>query len=965
MWRHLLLLSFHAALATLPPTAWEHQTYTAGVFLRVPAGRVEAMEKKALEVSDPDSPAYGMYLGQGEIADAIGIPSEEAQKAAEWLHSTMLKGSQPGSPYVFHDPHIVAHGDTVTMEVEDFFATYRLAKQLLEQDVSQTGTLAPPKSVIMLVTPPMPEGFCMNFTKEECEDKLNPCKWGPKTAAAAPVPDGDPTQQKSKSRAKSSPSTTHTTTTTTGSPVCHGAFSGWVCWREPLPLLSFRVVSEWRCMTPKGLNGGNSKRRRGRRHRTFDEVAQAHAATPEEKKAPKPKKLESTQTSTTTTRGPPPDYGFYMQTRSEGIAFGWRLNVSVSGASSTADQLWKSIELTFLQQGEPYNRVFVESDFAAFPHSRFAQFLGLKNYRPLHNISVCLNPGFNEVSPEIGHVGCDCEAETGWDRRLGRRCQVLHAEAPTFNPAMFITPRPPQTPSALRQALDISAHYQWADQRATQAVGEFAGQDYMNSDVAKIHVDYGLGPKPAAPILDEGPHGGYFIPNDAGEGSLDLQVITTLAPNSPTTWWEVHKFYMDAFMLSYAQQVNDKADPPLVHSISWGDAEASWPPAFIERLDYELVKLALRGITMVVSSGDNGISAATTDCMFMGDLIGSSPWITSVGATTMMLDSQPYCYNNQFSSANGACEEPGPVTCTTVGGALITSSGGFSLYRKRPKFQEHLVGLYLNDANCTPCRTGVGPPDDISNITLPCPWVRGKGKECHLDALVRESRGTPDVAVPGQTYPAYINGSLGLFDGTSASAPAFGAVVTLLNSEQLRQGRPPLGFLNPWLYKVRERNPATFVDVVLGDNGSNELRQCPWGWKAAPGWDPTTGLGVPRVAELAAHLPIVGYGIGSGEATQAKEEKMAAQLPAHKRSKKVLELSEAQPAPTPVAAAAEDAQRLPIVLLSFVVLGLLASHLPPVRHRLQRLCLTEPLVARGPLERHDDNYLAMPRGVNP
>ena len=48
-------------------------------------------------------------------------------------------------------------------------------------------------------------------------------------------------------------------------------------------------------------------------------------------------------------------------------------------------------------------------------------------------------------------------------------------------------------------------------------------------------------------------------------------------------------------MLAYTVDVNNHTSPPLVHSISWGDAEPLYPAAFVQRLDYELMKLALRG----------------------------------------------------------------------------------------------------------------------------------------------------------------------------------------------------------------------------------------------------------------------------------------------------------------------------------------------------------------------------------
>lgn len=42
----------------------------------------------------------------------------------------------------------------------------------------------------------------------------------------------------------------------------------------------------------------------------------------------------------------------------------------------------------------------------------------------------------------------------------------------------------------------------------------------------------------------------------------------------------------------------------------------------------------------------------------------------------------------------------------------------------------------------------------------------------------------------------------GRIGGTSASTPAFSGVVALLNDYLLSQGKPPLGFLNPWLYSI-------------------------------------------------------------------------------------------------------------------------------------------------------------------
>ena len=42
-------------------------------------------------------------------------------------------------------------------------------------------------------------------------------------------------------------------------------------------------------------------------------------------------------------------------------------------------------------------------------------------------------------------------------------------------------------------------------------------------------------------------------------------------------------------------------------------------------------------------------------------------------------------------------------------------------------------------------------------------------------------------------------------DVVSASAPMFASIVALLNDIRFQKGKPPMGFLNPWLYSVGHR----------------------------------------------------------------------------------------------------------------------------------------------------------------
>jgi kumamolisin len=95
---------------------------------------------------------------------------------------------------------------------------------------------------------------------------------------------------------------------------------------------------------------------------------------------------------------------------------------------------------------------------------------------------------------------------------------------------------------------------------------------------------------------------------------------------------------------------------------------------------------------------------------------------------------------------------------------------------------------------------------------------------------VRAGRGVPDVAA--QELPGYyvvMDGVELAMGGTSAVAPVWAALTARINQ---RLG-VPAGFFSPILY---ERAANLFTTVTSGSNGF---------FRAAAGWNPCTGLGVP------------------------------------------------------------------------------------------------------------------------
>lgn len=73
-------------------------------------------------------------------------------------------------------------------------------------------------------------------------------------------------------------------------------------------------------------------------------------------------------------------------------------------------------------------------------------------------------------------------------------------------------------------------------------------------------------------------------------------------------------------------------------------------------------------------------------------------------------------------------------------------------------------------------------------------------------------------------------GALGGVAGTSAASPTVAGIFAQLNNLRLQAGKPPLGFLNPFIYQ----NAQAFNDVTLGINNDD----AEYGFAAAKGWDP-------------------------------------------------------------------------------------------------------------------------------
>lgn len=288
--------------------------------------------------------------------------------------------------------------------------------------------------------------------------------------------------------------------------------------------------------------------------------------------------------------------------------------------------------------------------------------------------------------------------------------------------------------------------------------------------------------------------------NNCLEANLDVQYMMAVAQSVPMTY-----YYDEDWMLGFVKSVAEMADPPKVISISYGGGEAQ-SPSYFQTFDTEAMKLGIMGVTLVASSGDDGVASFLARdrpiaCGYRPSFPASSPYVTAVGGT--------------FGPEDGTSE----VACTSDAGGVITTGGGFSDMYGTPSWQQTQVTNYFNQVKGT-------------NVA-PAPGYNANG------------RGYPDVSALAASYAVMAAGNLTSVYGTSASSPVVAGMVALVNSARITAGKSNLGWINPSIYQYQ--NDIILNDIVVGENncvaGHSDAVCCSQGFYATTGWDPVSGIG--------------------------------------------------------------------------------------------------------------------------
>ncbi len=296
-------------------------------------------------------------------------------------------------------------------------------------------------------------------------------------------------------------------------------------------------------------------------------------------------------------------------------------------------------------------------------------------------------------------------------------------------------------------------------------------------------------------------------PDSTGEVMLDIDVVGSLAGGAKIAAY-FSTFDEKGLIDALSAVITDTVNNPTVLSISWGWAEnqdfnsqgVTWSPAAIDHVNHSFLAAAHLGITICVSTGDDGSEAQIQDGRAHVNFPATSPYVLAVGGTTL------------HTRADVAGHLQVTETVWNDGPGSGTG-GGVSDYTSIPAWQAGLVPASINPGSFA-------------------------------------GRAIPDVAAnadPNTGYKTMSGGRMEVVGGTSASAPLWASLVARINA--IKGARS--GNINALLYSTL--GPAGVLrDITSGNNDTDGRLN--GAFPAGVGWDACTGWGAPDGIKLLNNL---------------------------------------------------------------------------------------------------------------
>jgi tripeptidyl-peptidase-1 len=191
------------------------------------------------------------------------------------------------------------------------------------------------------------------------------------------------------------------------------------------------------------------------------------------------------------------------------------------------------------------------------------------------------------------------------------------------------------TPSLINQVYAIKNNT--GNQLVSQAIYAALGQSFSPADLTKFQQQYNLPVQSISNVI-----GGHkndtackVSSSNCDEANLDVQYLTAVSQRTPTTF-----FYWNGtdYWLNFIIKVGNMVKPPKVISISYGSYENQYSNSYFNSFNVQAQALGLQGVTIVVSSGDDGVAGfnsrtSTSQCGYYPQFPASSPYVVAVGGT--------------------------------------------------------------------------------------------------------------------------------------------------------------------------------------------------------------------------------------------------------------------------------------------------------------------------------------------
>jgi len=417
------------------------------------------------------------------------------------------------------------------------------------------------------------------------------------------------------------------------------------------------------------------------------------------------------------------------------------------------------------------------------------------------------------------------------------------------------------TPSFLEQHYNVTPLYKAGDMGQGQTIGIVTLASLNPSDAYTFWKMEGLSVNPNRIVQDlvDGGSGAVSLSNGSEETTLDVEQSGALAPDANVIVYEAPGTdygYADAFWSAITQNIAGSI------STSWGESEdaisssiasGEESPNYAQVFNEAFMEAAAQGISTFAAAGDAGAYDAsrdigTTDLSV--DSPADSPYVTAAGGTTVA-GTQNYGsfsitvpqerawgwdYLWPYYAGFGAKSEASFAEEYVGGGG-----GGYSTLFPTPWYQLGVPGVNRYSAVqwLTPVANNMAWQFNAS-----APIVRGTGQGRNIPDLAMNADPQTGYMVYSTLFGAGSNNE-SQYGGTSFIGPQLNGITALIN--EANGGR--VGFWNGQIYRFATGPNSPFTPLDTTGTSNDNLF-----FSGTPGtvYNPSTGLGTPNVAALAA-----------------------------------------------------------------------------------------------------------------